>query len=88
MEDKRKIIRKEPSWKDIGDFLTRNGWYTEKIQEDKVIFERGRQKIVAKKVLGDKWKVEYYSGKIMDDMAGITNRKFAKKEVVEMGITK
>jgi hypothetical protein len=80
--------RKEPSWEEVGVAMGSWGWKTLRADEKIVIFERGRQRIVARRIEGKKWKVEYYSGSIMDDISGITNTRFAKIEAMEMGIAK
>ncbi len=80
--------RKEPTWKEVGEAMERWGWFMSRVDEKIAIFERGRQKIVARRVGKKNWKVEYYTGKIMDDMAGITNSYLAKREAMEMGVVK
>lgn len=83
-----KTRRKEPSWKNVAEGMKDLGWFPEEVSDRRIVIERGRQRVVARKISGQKWKVEYYSGKIMDDMVGITSSRFAKIEFMEMAITK
>lgn len=83
-----KIERREPTWEQVATAMKSWGWSALKIDKNSVIFERGVQKIVARRTFEDNWKVEYYTGNIMDDMAGITNSLFAKRETMEMGVLK
>jgi len=77
--------RRDPSWEEIAEDGRRMGWFPEAVGEDKVVLERGRQRIIAHKLLGtDKWKVEYFSGKIMDDTTGAETEYFAKRLAIEM----
>jgi hypothetical protein len=82
------IERKEPTWEQVASAMKSWGWSTLKIDRNAVIFERGTQKIVTRRTFEDNWKVEYYTGNTMDDMAGITNSLFAKRETMEMGVLK
>lgn len=83
-----KAMEKEPSWKDVAQFVERMGWFTERLDKNFLVLERGKQRIVARKFPDNNWKVEYYEGRKLDDMSGITKRGFAKKEVVEMALAK
>lgn len=81
--------RKEPTWKEIGVAMQQFGWFTQLISGRKIIFERGRQRIEIKRLPSlKKWKVEYFSGKIMDDTTGLEDEYLAKRDAVEMGIGK
>lgn len=80
--------RKEPTWEEVGTAMKSWGWEHSRIDDRMTIFERGRQRIVARKIDGNNWKVEYYSGSVMDDMTGISGSRFAKIETMEMGIIK
>lgn len=81
--------RREPTWEELAKYAGIWGWFGQHIGKDKIIFERGRQRIEAKKVPStNKWKVEYYSGKIMDDTTGLEAEFLAKRDAVEMCIGK
>ena len=80
--------RREPSWENIAGAMKSLGWGTLRMEEKLVVFERGNQRIVARNIEKKDWKVEYYSGRIMDDMTGITGSRFAKIETLEMGLLK
>ena len=80
---------KVPTWKDVVKAAEFYGWFTEHVSKDRVILERGRQRIVARKIPGtNKWKVEYFSGNIMDDTTGTESEFFAKKLFGEMFVLK
>lgn len=83
-----KVMEKEPSWEELAKAMEIFGWFTERLDKKILILERGNQKIVARKFPDNNWKVEYYEGRRLDDMSGITKREFAKKEVVEMALAK
>jgi hypothetical protein len=83
-----KIERKEPKWEQVANAMKVWGWSTLKIGNNSVVFEKGVQKIIARRTFEDNWKVEYYFGNNMDDMTGITNSFFAKREAMELGILK
>lgn len=53
-----------------------------------IVFERGKQKIVVRRMEGNNWEVDYYSGKVMDDTSGIDDSRFAKMETIKMGLFK
>lgn len=78
--------RKEPTWGEVGKAIENWGWSTIKIDDRAAIFERGRNRIVAKRVLKDKWKLLYYKGSYMDYTTSITGSRFAKIEAMEMGL--
>ncbi len=81
--------KKSLSWRKIAKGLESWGWFAEEIDKNKVILERGRQRIIARKIPSTgKWKVEYYSGKIMDDATGFHDEDFAKIMASEMAILK
>lgn len=81
--------RRNPSWEEIGEAGKIYGWFPESIEKKKVVFERGRQKIIAKRIpKTSKWKVEYFSGEIMDDTTGSETENFAKKLATEMLLLK
>lgn len=76
---------RDPTWYEIAEASKMRGWFPQKIQKNLVVLERGRQKIIAKKLPSAKmWKVEYFSGKIMDDTTGADAEYFAKAIAVEM----
>lgn len=80
---------KIPSWGKIGIAVKQFGWFPQLISKNKIIFERGRQRIEVKKIPPiNKWKVEYYSGKIMDDTSGIESERDAKVDAMEMAVLK
>ena len=80
--------RRVPSLEQTAKYAEGFGWYTERLDGDRVILERGRQRIVARRFPDGMWKVEYFSGKIMDDMSGITTAGLAKRELAEMAMSK
>lgn len=81
--------RREPTWEDVSKISQRLGWFTQVMTKDKIIFERGRQRIEAKRVPSLKmWKVEYYSGYIMDDTTGVELERAAKIDAIEMAVLK
>lgn len=81
--------RRDPSWKEIAEDSKKAGWFPEVIEKDRVILERGRQRIIAQKLRDtDKWKVEYFSGEIMDDTTGSETEYFAKRIAMEMIVFK
>lgn len=81
--------RKEHTWENIAGAMKNFGWFTQTMSENKIIFERGRQRIEVRKLPAvDKWKVEYFSGSIMDDTTGLEDEFLAKRDTVEMGIGK
>ncbi len=83
------VPRKDPTWEDVSAINQRLGWFTQSMSKDKIVFERGRQRIEAKRVPSlDKWKVEYYSGMIMDDTTGVEDERSAKIDTIEMGVLK
>lgn len=78
-----------PSWSKLAKGMETFGWFTQHISKEKVILERGRQRIFARKIPGtNKWKVEYFSGNIMDDTTGAETETFAKKLAAEMAVLK
>lgn len=80
---------KTPSWKKVAKGMEAWGWFTEYIDKDKMIVERGRQRIIARKISNtSKWKVEYFSGRIMDDTTGAESEFFAKRLAAEMAVLK
>lgn len=82
-------VRKEPSWADIAKASEVRGWFPQKMEKGRVVLERGRQKIVATRLAGStKWKVEYFSGRIMDDTTGSETEFFAKRLAIEMAVFK
>lgn len=86
---KSNVKRRIPSWEEISEINKRYGWFTQLLSKNRIIFERGRQRIEIKKIPSvNKWKVEYYSGSIMDDTTGLENKKAAKIDAVEMGVLK
>lgn len=78
--------RKEPTWKEVGEAIERWGWSTISIDDKVAIFERGRNRIVARSIENGKWKLLYYKGNIMDYTTSITGSRFAKIEAMEMGL--
>jgi len=81
--------RRVPSWDEIAKNTEIYGWFTQLITKNKIILERGRQRIEIKQVPStQKWKVEYYSGRIMDDTSGIEAERDAKIDAIEMAVLK
>lgn len=64
------------------------GWFTERLDKNAVILERGVQKIVAHKFPNNTWKIEYFEKGRMDDMSGITDSENARRELAEMAMRK
>lgn len=83
-----KDMEKEPSWQAIAKSIEVFGWFTERLNKKILVLERGNQRIVARKISGDNWKVEYFEGRRLDDTAGINKGIFAKYEVFEMALAK
>lgn len=89
MKDKRKYYRKEPTWGRVAEGAKFFGWYPEEITDKKVIVEKGRQKLVAVRIpKTNKWKVLYFSGRVMDDITGIEDSRWAKGLLLEMAMLK
>jgi hypothetical protein len=83
------IKRKEPTWDEVGVAMQQFGWSKVKIDEKSAVFQRGRQKVVARFIPSmGRWKVEYFSGTIMDDTTGLEEEHLAKRDAVEMGLAK
>lgn len=81
--------RKIPSWEEVGVAVQQLGWFTQLISKNKMVFERGRQRIEVKRVPSiNLWKVEYYSGRIMDDTSGVEKERDAKIDAIEMAVLK
>lgn len=81
--------RKEPTWEEVGIAMQQFGWSKVRIDNKSAVFQRGRQKVVARLIPSVKmWKVEYYSGIIMDDTTGLEKEYLAKRDTVEMGLAK
>lgn len=81
--------RREPTWEDVSAINQRLGWFTQQMSADRVVFERGRQRIEAKRLPSiGKWKVEYFSGTVMDDTTGLEDERSAKIDAIEMGVLK
>lgn len=81
--------RKEPTWEKVGIAMEQFGWSKVKIDDNSAVFQRGRQKVVARFIPSvRRWKVEYYSGAIMDDTTGLEKEYLAKRDTVEMGLAK
>lgn len=83
-----KDTRPIPNWVQIGEMLKYRGWLLTEVEKHKIIYQRGNESIVAKKLLGNKWKAEYFvNGKLLDS-TGIHSEKFAKILTIEMGAIK
>jgi len=81
--------KKEPTWEEVGIAMRQFGWSKVKINDKIAVFERGRQKVVARNVPSvRRWEVEYYSGSIMDDTTGLEKEYLAKRDTVMMGLAK
>lgn len=81
--------RRVPSWEEIAKSVEIYGWFTQLLGENKIILERGRQRIEVKRIPKQKrWKVEYYSGRIMDDTSGVESEGDAKIDAIEMAVLK
>jgi len=76
------------TWKNVSLVGEAAGWFTEKIDRNRVVLERANQRIVARRIVGDNWKVEYYENGRLEDMVGITRSGFAKREMAEMAVIK
>lgn len=77
------------SWKKLSKALESYGWFTERFEKNLIIFEKGRQRIVVRRHSStNKWKIEYYSGRVMDDAVGFQDEYFTKATVAEMSILK
>ncbi len=85
----RKSSRMEPSWEEIVEFAKRFGWFPEKMAGSKVVLERGKQRIIALRVPETKkWKILYFSGKVMDDLTCFDTSRWAKGLMMEMAMFK
>lgn len=76
------------TWKNVSLIGEAAGWFTERLDKEKVVLERVKQKIVARRIVGDNWKIEYYENGRLQDMVGITKSDFAKREMAEMAVIK
>lgn len=81
----KKIV---PNWEEVGEMLKYRGWSLTEIGKQKVIYRRGNEAIVARKVLGNKWKAEYFSSRRLLDSTGIETEMYAKILAIEMGVNK
>jgi hypothetical protein len=80
--------KNDPTWKDVSNGMKVFGWETLEMDKKVLIFQKGRQRIVTRKMEGDNWEVEYYFGNVMDDATGITCSRFAKFETMKLGFLK
>lgn len=83
-----KDTRPIPNWVQIGEMLKYRGWSLTETEKHKITYQRGNEKIMAKKVLGNKWKAEYFVNERLLDSTGIQNETFAKVLTMEMGVSK
>lgn len=79
---------KIPSWQITATFAESFGWFTERIGKNSVILERGNEKIIARRFPNNSWKIEYFQNGKLDDISGITNSENARRELVEMAMSK
>lgn len=87
-EKKHNGKRRIPTWKEIAKEAKFYG-FTQLLTPNKIVLERGRQRTEIKRIQKQKrWKVEHYSGKIMDDTSGIENERDAKVDTVGMAVLK
>lgn len=84
----RRKFSQLPSWQVIGNTLEPLGWFLEKKQKKIIVFERGRERIIAHSFMPRKWKVDYFVGKRLLDSTGIHDEGFAKVMVMELGVSK
>ncbi len=89
MKGRTTQIRKEPSWEKIAENAKDFGWYPERVSSSRVILEKGKQRIVALRVPETKkWKILYFSGKVMDDLTCFDTSRWAKGLMLEMAMFK
>jgi hypothetical protein len=85
MRKVKRNYRRTPSWKEIAQSMERFGWYTEQITKDKFVLEKGRERVVAKRFPHtNKWEVEAFNGRLLEDTTGAETESFAKRLAAEM----
>ena len=79
--------RRIPTWETVKNTLQQMGWYQMSRSSDRIVFERGNERIIAHNVYG-KWKTEYWQGTRMLDSTGMLDENMSKILTLEMGVTK
>lgn len=81
-------IRRIPTWDEIGKMLIYRGWLLTEREKNKIIYQRGKERIIAVRILGNKWKSEYFIGTRLSDSTGVQNETYAKILTIELGVNK
>ncbi len=85
----RKSLKMEPSWEKIVENAKDFGWFPDKFTDTRIVLERGKQRIIALRIpQTKKWKILYFSGKVMDDLTCFDTSRWAKGLMMEMAMFK
>lgn len=75
-------------WSEVRRSLEAIGWITKKDDTKAKVFAKGMQRLSILRMDRDKWKVEFFWGRHLDDSMGINDTDSAKILALEFGMLK